>query len=47
MEQLIVGVESFLICLPSTMLIIAIFTNARPHEERDLFIEFDVVATKK
>ena len=46
-EQLIVGIESFLICLPSTMLIVAIFTNSRPHEKRDLCIEFDVVATKK
>ena len=47
MDQLIVSIESFLICLPTSIFIVAIFTNARPRERRDISIEFDVVTTKK
>ena len=47
MDQLIIGIESFLLCLPINMFIMAIFTNVRPLEKRNLLIEFDVVETKK
>ncbi|KAI0208686.1 Polycystic kidney disease protein 1-like 3 [Lamellibrachia satsuma] len=46
-EQLIVGIESFFICLPTSIIIVAIFTNIRPREKDNLCIEFDVLETRK
>ena len=46
-EQLIVGIESFFICLPTSIIIVAIFTNIRPRERDNLCIEFDVLETRK
>ena len=46
-DQLIIGIESFLICLPISIIVVAIFTNARPRETRDICVEFDVCTAKK
>ena len=46
-KQLIVGIESFLVCLPTSIFIVAIFTNVRLRERDNLCIEFDVLETKK
>ena len=44
-EQLIISIESFLICLPISILTVAIFTHSRPRERDDLHVEFDVLNT--
>ena len=45
-EQLIIGIESFLICLPISILTVAIFTNSRPRERNNPSVAFDVLKTK-
>ena len=47
MDQLIISIECFVLCLPINIFILAIFKNVRPDEKRNLLIEFDVVETKK
>jgi len=46
-EQFIIGIEAFLICLPISILTVAIFKNSRPREEDNLCVKFDVVKTHK
>ena len=46
MDQLIVSMEAFLICLPTSFIIVAIFRNTRPRETDNLCIEFDVLKTR-
>ena len=46
-EQLMISIQSFLICLPISILTVAIFKNSRPREDDNVCVKFDVVKTNK